>query len=68
MSRRNRRLFTDEFKYEAASMVVTQGCFVAEASRAMGVGTTATIYVVLGTKYASLRDLDLSGNREIFVG
>ena len=41
MSRRDRRSFTDEFKHEAASLVVTQGYSVAEASRAMGVGPTA---------------------------
>ena len=41
MSRRNRRSFTDEFKHEAASLVVTQGYSVTEASRAMGVGPTA---------------------------
>jgi transposase len=41
MSRRNRRSFTDEFKHEAASLVVTQGYSVAEACRAMGVGPTA---------------------------
>ena len=41
MSRRNRRSFTDEFKHEAASLVVTQGYSVVEACRAMGVGPTA---------------------------
>ena len=41
MSRRNRRSFTDEFKHEAASLVVTQGYSVAESCRAMGVGPTA---------------------------
>ena len=41
MSRRDRRSFTDEFKHEAASLVVTQGYSVAEACRAMGVGPTA---------------------------
>ena len=41
MNQRNRRSFTKEFKHEAASLVVDQGYTMAEACRAMGVGTTA---------------------------
>jgi transposase len=41
MSQRNRRSFTKEFKLEAASLVVDQGYSMAEACRAMGVGSTA---------------------------
>ena len=41
MSRRTRRSFTNEFKHEAASLVVDQGYSIAEACRAMGVGSTA---------------------------
>ena len=41
MSQRNRRSFTKEFKHEAASLVVDQGYSMAEACRAMGVGSTA---------------------------
>ena len=41
MSRRTRRSFTDEFKHEAAGLVVDQGYSMAEACRAMGVGSTA---------------------------
>lgn len=38
MSRRTRRSFTDEFKHEAANLVIDQGYSMSEASRAMGVG------------------------------
>ena len=41
MSRRERRSFTNEFRHEAASLVVDQGYSVTEACRAMGVGPTA---------------------------
>jgi transposase len=41
MNQRNRRSFTKEFKHEAASLVVDQGYSMAEACRAMGVGSTA---------------------------
>lgn len=41
MSKRDRRSFTKEFKYEAASLVVSQGYSIPEACRAMGVGGTA---------------------------
>ena len=41
MSRRTRRSFTDEFKYEAANLVIDQGYTITEACRAMGVGSTA---------------------------
>lgn len=41
MNQRNRRSFTKEFKHEAASLVVGQGYSMAEACRAMGVGSTA---------------------------
>jgi transposase len=41
MTQRNRRSFTKEFKHEAASLVVDQGYSMAEACRAMGVGSTA---------------------------
>ena len=41
MKPRNRRSFTNEFKHEAASLVVEQGYSMAEACRAMGVGPTA---------------------------
>jgi len=41
MNQRNRRSFTKEFKREAAGLVVDQGYSMAEASRAMGVGSTA---------------------------
>lgn len=36
-----RRSFTKEFKYEAASLVVSQGYSITEACRAIGVGDTA---------------------------
>ncbi len=38
---KGRRTFTKEFKREAAGLVVDQGYSIAEACRAMGVGTTA---------------------------
>ena len=38
MSRRTRRSFTNEFKHEAANLVIDQGYSMSEASRAMGVG------------------------------
>ena len=41
MNQRHRRSFTKEFKHEAASLVVDQSYTMAEASRAMGVGSTA---------------------------
>ena len=41
MNQRNRRSFTKEFKHEAASLVADQGYSMAEACRAMGVGSTA---------------------------
>ena len=41
MSRRTRRSFTDEFKHEAANLVIDQGYSMSEASRAMGVGPSA---------------------------
>jgi transposase len=41
MNQRNKRSFTREFKHEAASLVVDQGYSMAEACRAMGVGSTA---------------------------
>ena len=41
MSQRSRRSFTKEFLREAASLVVDQGYSVAEACRAIGVGSTA---------------------------
>ena len=37
----SRRTFTKEFKREAAGLVVDQGYSIADASRAMDVGTTA---------------------------
>ncbi len=41
MNQRYRRSSTKEFKHEAASLVVDQGYSMAEACRAMGVGSTA---------------------------
>ncbi len=41
MNRRTRRSFTDEFKHEAANLVIDQGYSMSEASRAMGVGPSA---------------------------
>ena len=41
MKQKIRRSFTKEFKHEAASLVVDQGYSMAEACRAMGVGSTA---------------------------
>lgn len=41
MNQRNRRSFTQEFKHEAASLVVDQGYSMADACRAIGVGSTA---------------------------
>jgi len=47
MKRRTRRSFTNEFKHEAASLVIDQGYTMAEACRAMGVGPTAMRHWVL---------------------
>ena len=41
MKRRNRRFFSDEFKLEAAKLVVNQGYSVKEACQAFDVGRTA---------------------------
>jgi len=41
MKRRDRRFFTQEFKREAASLVLDQGYSVSEACHAMDVGRTA---------------------------
>lgn len=39
--KRSRRTFSTEFKHEAASLVLDQGCSVAQASRSLEVGETA---------------------------
>jgi transposase len=41
MMKRDRRSFSEEFKHEAASLVVSEGYSIPEACRAMGVGDTA---------------------------
>lgn len=38
---RKRRSFSEEFKHEAASLVLDQGYALPEASRSLGVGKTA---------------------------